>query len=79
MTFRFYYLILGDFLGVLKFDSSYFLCHLSGTVRDRQPEGESPKFEKPQISLSGVATAWGHYMKLKTLLKQYFIFSKLKI
>ena len=53
--------------------------YLSGTVRARQPEGESPKFEKPQISLSGVATAWGHYMKLETLLKQYFILSKLKI
>ena len=32
---------------------------LSETVRARQPEGESRKFQKPQISFSGVATAWG--------------------
>ena len=42
---------------------------LSGTVRARQPEGESPKFQKPQISSSGVAKAWGHAIKLKSLVK----------
>ena len=47
---------------------------LSETVRARQPEGESPKFEKPYISLSGVATAWGHYIELKTLVKLCFIY-----
>ena len=43
--------------------------YLSRTVRARQPERESPKFQKPQISSSGVATAWGHAIELKSLVR----------
>ena len=52
-----------------QYRAAYPAVLLSGTVRARQPEGESPKFQKPQISSSGVATAWGHAIELKSLVR----------
>ena len=52
--------------------------HCSGTVRVRQSAGESQKFQKLQISCLGVATAWGHSIELKSLVRTCFICLKSK-
>ena len=54
------------------------LGYLSGTVRVRQSAGESQKFQKLQISCLGVATAWGHSIELKSLVRTCFICLKSK-